>query len=352
MITRRHTIAAQALLALLLILGAARLATPGARAQGPAAQPAAASVVYLPLVGVPPGRPAPAPAPAPAPPQGSLPGQLVGTWYSGQLLNLTLYDPVTGMWSDAGGLGHMYVFRADGTYTLVSFLKLGEGTTCVSTVAKYEAGAASAPGDTLQLTPNVSRTRTKICGSTPATEVEGPHATYSLPWEVGEDANSHTKLWLQEAQGATEYYKDGLGPQVVGDWANGDGGAIWLYDPASGQWADPTGARSEWYAFSPDGTFRHGIVDPGYGDDPCRVVIMSYEEGALNGRGGDLMLKTTRALRRSVSLCDPSQDSTQERPAGVYERWTWAIPAASEGAIMDLLRIEGGFNSIRLYRFE
>lgn len=343
MITRRHTIVAQAIAAILLLLGAARLAPAGASAARPAQQPAAATTVYLPMVSVPPGRAAPPPP--------ALPASLVGTWYSGQLLNLRLYDPATGIWSDAGGLGHMYVFGANGAYTLVSFLKLGEGTTCVSSVAKYEKGSARASGATLLLTPSVSRTRTKICGSTPPSEVEGPHTTYSLPWELGEDASSHTRLWLQEPQGRTEYYKDGLGPQVVGAWANSDGGAIGLYDRARGQWAEPTGENSEWYAFSANGTFRHGVVESQYGDDPCRLVRMSYEEGKLGGRGGDVILEATLALRRTVVLCDPSQFE-DETLSTQYERWTWAIPAESEGSRLDLLRIEGGFRSITLYRVE
>jgi hypothetical protein len=350
MITRRHTLLAQAIIALLLLLGAGRLGG-GARA----AQPDALSVVYVPLLASPPAPPTPAPPtpgpPTPTPP-GSLPAELVGTWYSGQLLNLTLYDPTTGIWSGAGGLGHMYTFAASGSYTLVSYLKLGEGTTCVSSVAKYEAGAARASGNALLLTPSVSRTRTQVCGSQPPSDVAGSQSTYSLPWRVGEDANSHTKLWLSEAQGVTEYYKDGLAPQVVGEWANGDGGAIRLYDAASGTWAEPSGAGSEWYAFSADGSFRHGVVDAGFGDDPCRPVTMRYEEGVLSGRGGDIIMEVSAALRRTVSPCEPDGAVDDDLGAGGYERWTWAIPANSAGGALDLMRIEGGFRSIRLSRVE
>lgn len=339
MITRRHTLLSQALLALLLLVAA----LAGGRGAAGAAQVEGASTVYLPLVVAPRG------AAAPPPPAGSLPAQLVGTWFNGQVLNLQFYNRSTGVWGDAGGLGHMYVFRADGGYTLVSFLKLGEGTTCVSTVSKYQSGTARVSGGSLLLTPATSRTRTVTCG-TSASDVEGSHATYSLPWQVGEDDNSHTRLWLTEVQGRTEYYKDGLGPQVVGDWANGDGGAIWLYDPDSGQWAEPTGERSEWYAFYADGTFRHGLVETGFGGDPCYPVTMRYEEGVLGGRGSNITLETTAAIRRTVSACDPEGAIEEGLPAGSFERWAWAVPAASAGERLDLLRVDGGFRSITLSR--
>lgn len=322
------------------LLGSGWLAVSGTRA----AQSTTAANVYLPLILTSSAGGAP-------PPAGALPAELVGTWYNGQILNLQFYNRDTGVWSDAGGLGHMYALNANGTYTLVSYLKLGEGTTCVSTVAKYQSGTASVNGNTLLLTPGVNRTRTTTCGG-PASDIEGSHATYSLPWQVGEDANSHTRLWLDEPQGRTEYYKDGLAPQVIGNWANGDGGAIWVYDPDSNQWAMPTGANSEWYAFYADGTFRHGVVDAGFGGDPCWPVTMRYEEGVLSGRGGDVMLETTAAIRRIVNPCDPDNDSVELLSVGAYERWTWGIPAASGGNTLNLLRIEGGFRNITLSRVE
>src|SRR5215207_3449497 len=119
--------------------------------------------VYLPLLV----------APGQAPPPGSLPAALIGTWFNGSLLNLQFYDRSTGIWSDAGGLGHMYVFGANGSYTLVSYLKLGAGTTCESTVSKYQTGTAQVSGDRLLLTPSYAKTRTQVCAAG-ATETEGP----------------------------------------------------------------------------------------------------------------------------------------------------------------------------------
>lgn len=329
-----------ALLALIVLLGAGWSIAPGTQA----APQAGATTIYLPLVIGPPG--------GSPPPAGSLPAELVGTWFHGQLLNLQFYNRDTGIWSDAGGLGHMYVFGADGSYTLVSYLKLGEGTTCVSTVAKYESGTAHAAGSTLLLTPSVARTRTQICGNPSATDIEGSHDTYSLPWQVGLDANSHVKLWLDEVQGRTDYYKDGLAAHVIGDWANNDGGAIWLFDPESGQWVDPTGVSSEWYAFYPNGTYRHGVIDAGFGDDPCRTVTMRYEEGILGGSGSNITLETTAGLRHTVSLCDPSDAIDEPLSAGSFERWSWGIPIDAGGNTLDLLRIEGGFRSIHLLRVQ
>jgi hypothetical protein len=309
------------------------------------------SLIYLPMLAAGGTTNPPTTPPTTPPAAGSLPAELVGTWFSGNMLSLTLYDRTTGMWSDAGGLGHMYVFGANGSYTLVSYLKLGEGTTCVSSVAKYHTGTVRAVGDQLLLTPSYARTRTQICRSSPV-EQEGPYETISVPWRVGEDTYRHTRLWLSEAHGETEYYKDGLAPQVIGAWANGDGGAIELYDPASGAWAIPTGENSEWYQFRADGSYRRGEINAGFGDDPCRQVTMSYEQGALRGSGSELTLQPTQALRHVVSLCDPSDAEDTPLSTKGIERWTWSFKQQAEGMGLSLMRVSAGFHQCFLLPVE
>src|SRR5687767_3163986 len=98
-------------------------AQPRAQAQVPA--------VYLPLLLS--GARSSVPTPTPTPPQGSLPAALVGTWFAGQLLPRALYDPTTGQWGSANGLGQMYEFAADGTYTYLAFLRV-EAPGCASEV--------------------------------------------------------------------------------------------------------------------------------------------------------------------------------------------------------------------------
>lgn len=305
------------------ILLASLLGSLSARAAGKTS-------VYLPMIS------------AVAPPAGTLPAELVGTWFSGSLLNLQLYDRNTGIWSDAGGLGHMYVFGANGSYTLVSFLKLGAGTTCESSVAKYHTGKAQLAGNQLLLTPSYARTRTQVCHAAPV-DREGPYETTTLPWRIGEDSYRHTRLWLSEPQGETEYYKDGLASQVVGSWANGDGAAIELYEPSSGTWAAPTGQNSEWYAFHANGSYRHGEINAGFGGDPCRPVTMSYEQGSLSGSGSVITLQPTLALRHVASLCDPSSAEDSALAPSDSERWSWYFEQRPEGYGLGLMRVSAGF---------
>jgi hypothetical protein len=287
--------------------------------------------------------------PASGAPTGSLPADLVGTWYSGQLLNRSYYNRDTGVWGSAGGLGQMFVFGADGGYTRVGSLQIGGGTTCTSSVDVYHTGTARIEGGQILLTPSYARTRTVTCGTT-TSDTEGPYETTALPWRVGEDAQRHTRLWLTEPQGEAVYYRDGLAPQALGWWASGDGGAILLYDPTSGAWASPTGESSVWYAFQSDGTYHHGRVEAGFGDDPCRPITMTYEIGTLTGSGAELRLQPTAALRHTVSLCDPS-DYLDEAPAlGGQERWSWGF--AADGETLNLLRVSTGFRQLTLTRVQ
>lgn len=275
-----------------------------------------------------------------APPSGSLPSELIGTWFSGQLLNLNYYNKETGVWGSSGGLGHMLVLGADGRYTRVSHLELGRGTTCVSSVDVYHVGAASVQGDQLLLTPSYARTRTVTCGST-TSDTEGPYTTTSIPWLIGEDAQRHTRLWLQEPHGETEYYKDGIGAQVLGGWASGDGSAVALYDPASDSWADPTGENSVWFALGADGRYSHGRVEAGFGSDPCRPITMTFERGTLAGSGAQLTLRPQTVRRHIVSLCDPSDYDDATLTPGDEERWSWYF--ATDGATLNLIRVSAGF---------
>lgn len=309
---------------------AAAAALLAALAGAPAARAGSGATVYLPLI-----RTA-----GEAAPGGDLPAELVGTWFSGQLLNLNYYNREAGVWDSAGGLGHMLVLGADGRYTRVSHLELGGGTTCVSSVDVYQVGAARAEGGQLWLTPSYARTRTVTCGST-TSDTEGPYAAAALPWLIGEGPERHTRLRLDEPHGETLYYKDGVGAQVVGSWASGDGGAAGLYDPASDRWAAPTGASSVWFELGADGRYRAGRVDAGIGGDPCRPVTMTYEAGALGGSGAQITLRPQTVRRHVVSLCDPSDASDTAPPAGGETRWTWLF--AADGETLSMIRVSAGF---------
>ncbi len=310
------------------------------------------NTIYLPLLagGSGPAQPQQPQQPQQPPPAGSLPNELVGTWFSGQLLNRQFYDRDTGIWSDPGGLGHMYIFGADGSYTLASYLKLGEGTMCVSTVWKYHTGTARVAGEELLLTPSYARTRTQIaCGGYSESETEDPLTTTRIPWQVGQDEQGHTQLQLTEPQGVTLYFKDGLEPRMLGGWQRGDLSRAGFYDPASGEWGEPTGL-GEWYFFDADGSYSRGEVRLEYG--ACEQAVMTYEEGSLRGYGSNIVLESSSRLEHRISLCDPSQVWDETITADKYERWTWALRAGDSGQILDLLRIEGGFRQISLARDE
>jgi hypothetical protein len=276
----------------------------------------------------------------------------VGTWYSGQLLNRQLYNRDTGLWSDPGGLGHMYLFGADGSYVLASYLELGEGTLCVSTVWKYHTGTARVAGEALLLTPSYARTRTQIaCGGNSESETEGPLTTTSIPWQVGLDERGRTRLQLAEEHGLTLYFKDGLEPRVLGGWRSGELSRIGFYDPASGEWGEPT-ATGEWYFFAGDGSYSRGEVRVEYVDGVCDQAVMTYEAGAMRGSGGDIVLESDGALRRRVDLCDSSLVQDETLTAQTYERWSWSLRQGEQGELLNLLRIEGGFQERTLVRDE
>ena len=335
LLLKRHARRAAAFFAIALI---GLLGGPGAHADGP-------NTIYLPMLAG--GGPITQP-----PPPGSLPEELVGTWYSGQLLNRQLYNRDTGLWSDPGGLGHMYVFGADGSYVLASYLKLGEGTLCVSTVWKYHTGTARVAGEALLLTPSYARTRTQIaCGGNSESESEDPLTATSIPWKTGVDERGRTRLQLAEEHGLTLYFKDGLEPRILGGWRSGELSRADFYDPASGEWGEAT-ATGEWYLFEADGSYSRGEVWVEYVDGVCDLAVMSYEEGMLRGSGGDIVLESDGSLLHRVDLCDPSLAQDETLSTDKYERWSWSLRQGEQGETLDLLRIEGGFKERTLVRDE
>lgn len=77
------------------------------------------------------------------PPGGALPAPLAREWFIGSLTTISFYDPIAGSWSQPNGLGELYRFAADGTYTYAGALKFQNGA-CVSEVSVYRTGIARA----------------------------------------------------------------------------------------------------------------------------------------------------------------------------------------------------------------
>lgn len=323
----------------------------------PARQAESDHVVLLPMVvraasqsTPPPTTTTSTPPPTQPAPAGSLPAELAGTWYSGQLLNLSLWDPVNKTWQDAGGLGHTYVFETNGRFVLASFLHIQSGLSCESRVWKYQTGVARVDGATLVLTPSINRTRTKIdCGSHTDTDLEGAHSPIRIPWALGEDGKGHTQLVLQEAQGETAYYKDGVGQQVLGAWQTGEAFSVGFYDPASQAWVEPSGA-GEWYRFNADGTYQHGAVELLFSDNECKDAVMTYDAGVLTGSGSTVTLLPQFRVRRMVNLCAPDDGVDELLASGDEERWTWSVTEQPAGRTIDLIRVSTGFRQRILVR--
>jgi hypothetical protein len=157
-----------------------------------------------------------------APPAGNLPAALVGTWFYGQLLPRALYDPTTGQWGSANGLGQMYEFGGDGSFTYLAFLRI-ESPGCSSEVTVYRRGTARADGATLRLHPVVVKTRTVIrCGGTTEKVTEGPYDERILPWIVARNQHGVKQLAITEDGKTTSYYKEGMAEELVGSWHQGE----------------------------------------------------------------------------------------------------------------------------------
>ncbi|HEU5090517.1 MAG TPA: hypothetical protein VFT99_23845, partial [Roseiflexaceae bacterium] len=188
------------------------------------------------------------------------------------------------------------------------------------------------------LTPSLSRTRTVIhCGSSSDTELEGDHATYDVPWQVGQDEKGHTQLALTEAQGVTTYFKDGIAPQMLGTWRRGAVQSEGFYNPATGEFAYPTG-KGEWIRFKADGTFERGEVDFEYISDECNRAIVTYQTGTFTGSGSLITLHGTGGMRTRANLCDLNDQTDEQLGAVESQRWTWSL--ADDGNTLGMIRIE------------
>ncbi len=283
-----------------------------------------------------PSQPAPTP-PTPTLPPANMPATLVGTWFHGQILNREFYDPDSKTWQDPGGLAHMYIFEANGNYILASYLKIQTGLGCVSQVWKYEKGRATVEGSNLLLTPASSRTRTKVdCGSHTDTELEGAHTTRAVPWQLAEDDGHHSKLLLSENNSTTDYYKDGLAPQILGKWKLGDLSSANFYDPATGSWGMPAGA-GEWLQLFENGTFRYGKFGLVY-QDGCELAMQVYQEGQLTGSGSTISMKSSAGARRWESSCAPGTIDEEQWVDPELSSYAWKL-LGTPPSQLSLLRI-------------
>jgi hypothetical protein len=261
------------------------------------------------------------PPPTPGAP---LPASLVATWFNGVIPPDDFYDPVSGSWRSVNGLGQMYTFQADGSYVYAGFLRLQNGT-CRTEVSVYKKGMVQAGDAVLTLTPQLARTRTVIvCGSNSDVTTDGPYDPYTIGWQQSDDALGRPKLFVQNGNETTEFYKQGMVAALVGSWSLNGVASAGFYDPQSGQWAVPA-QDGAWFAFTADGAYRFGEYGHGQDEQGCTMTYWVYQEGALNVSGGRLSYQASSGRARSENSCTPGAvfDEPYTDPK-LYE-FTWEL---------------------------
>ena len=260
--------------------------------------------VYLPLLLG--GATSRTPAPTPTPPQGSLPTALVGTWFSGQLLPRELYDPTTGQWGNANGLGQMYELTANGTYTYLAFYRV-ENPGCYSEVSVYRLGTAHADGASLTLRPATVKTRTVIsCGGRKETVADGPYHARTIPWNVGYNQFGVKQLTITEDGKTTSYLKDGMAEELIGAWHKGEIRSAGFYDPATGVFAADPG-EGWWISIAADGRYRWGEFAQAQNDQGCAMTGWLYLEGTVSVSGSHITFSPNAGVARVENACTPDQ---------------------------------------------
>ncbi|MCB1512635.1 MAG: hypothetical protein KDJ36_17205 [Hyphomicrobiaceae bacterium] len=302
-------------------------------------QPEATSAVYLPIVNgvqanqatstptatptvaVPTATPTVMPTPT-IQPSNRLPDELAATWYSGNAPLNDFYNPQTGEWRDVNGLGQMYVFSDDGSYTYTGFLRLQIGA-CRSEVSTFKQGTAVADNSALRLTPILVKTRSiTICGSREESFTDGPYDQIIQPWIVDEGEDGHEVLTVGTAAEATTYYKAGMVKSLVGVWHSGALTPTGFYEPTTNQF-ELESAEGMWFDFMGNSTYRFGEHSHSQADaEGCFMEWWVYQEGTIDVVGGRITVTPAQGTRRLLNSCQPDQPN-QEPWLDDARDYTW-----------------------------
>jgi hypothetical protein len=90
------------------------------------------------------------------PPRTSIPAQLVGNWYSGNISGINFFNATTGQWGAPSGTGIFFKFTQDGYYekgTLLQSSLYG----CSTSFLAYNKGTMSVEGNMIVLYPTYGR---------------------------------------------------------------------------------------------------------------------------------------------------------------------------------------------------
>lgn len=135
---------------------------------------------------------------APPPLAGIVPSELAANWVSGISPLQDFYNPLTGEWRNASGLGQIYHFTSNGHYVYAAFLRLQTGL-CITEVSTYREGKVKATSDVITMTPTVAKTRTVIqCGTNSETVTDGPFDPATMSYDATADAQGQQQLILTD----------------------------------------------------------------------------------------------------------------------------------------------------------
>jgi hypothetical protein len=239
------------------------------------------------------------------------------------MLPRALYDPTSGRWSSANGLGQMYTFAVDGGYTYQAFFRV-ENPGCASEVSVYRQGTAHASDTSLTLEPATVKTRTvMLCGGRQETVTDGPYDARTIPWSVAHSQLGVRQLTLTEAGEPTIYLKDGMAEELAGTWHKGDIISADFYDPATGAFAAEPG-EGWWISISADGRYRWGEFAHGQNAQGCALTGWLYLEGTVSVSGGHITFSPAAGVARVENACAPDQPR-QEPWQDDSQGFTWLL---------------------------
>ena len=265
------------------------------------------------------------------PPEGdapgdSLPAEVVGTWFAGDLLPLNFYDTTTGHWETPNGVGEMYIFNADGTFTYTGFARV-QYQQCTGSVSVYREGRATEQDAHLILTPNTAKTRTvTACGSGDDSTTDGPYDPKQVAWSLAHDKFGKLELTLTVDEITKPFSKIGMVSELVGTWQNGQVTSVGFYDPATQTFGTPAGA-GKWLRIHADGSYQAGEYDFATDMNNCQLTGWVYQEGELSVSGGLVTLRPTSGMARVENGCTPDQPQqepwTDEDRSYTWLFWDW-----------------------------
>jgi hypothetical protein len=259
------------------------------------------------------------------------------------LLPRALYDPTTGQWGSANGLGQMYEFTSDGGYTYLAFFRV-ENPGCASEVSVYRHGTAQASDASLMLQPVTVKTRTvTYCGGRQETVTSGPYELRTMPWSIGSNQFGVKQLTVTEDGKPTSYFKDGMAEELVGTWHKGAIRSDGFYNPTTGGFAAQPG-EGWWISLTSDGHYRWGEFGHAQDEQGCALTGWLYLEGTVSVSGSHITFTPGAGVARVENACVPDQPR-QEAWVDGAKGFTWLFRNPQTSSELVLLP-DGRFEEI------